>query len=271
MHDLRLYAHRGASRLLPENTIAAFQQALQDGATHLELDVHLSRDGKVVVAHDRDGLRMAGQAALICESAATEIVRWNMGARFQPHAQASDRTRFDPGRKYPPPLLDEVLANFPEAPLNVDIKQHDGAATRAVLELLERSNAAARTHLTSFSGEVLQRVRAAGFQGGSGVRNPDLLRLLFLPRWWPADYRGRGDAVQLPRRRGRWVFDRARFIERVHRAGLRIDYWVVNEPQEAELLFGRGADGVMSDDPARMGSVFQAARLTRNASGASSA
>ncbi len=66
-HELRLFGHRGSSARLPENTIAAFRQALDDGATALELDVHRTADGHIVVAHDPDGLRMAGVSGRIAD------------------------------------------------------------------------------------------------------------------------------------------------------------------------------------------------------------
>ena len=65
-HDLRLYAHRGASAHLPENSLEAFEKALADGATALELDIHRTADGHFVVAHDPHGQRMAGVAEHIC-------------------------------------------------------------------------------------------------------------------------------------------------------------------------------------------------------------
>ncbi len=263
MHDLRLYAHRGASRLLPENTIPAFRRALDDGATHLEMDVHLSRDGHVVVAHDADGNRMAGVNQRLCEVELSEIEAWNVGARFLPHPEASDREAFDPALSYRVPTLLEVIESFPGVGLNIDIKQHDLRAVNAVVGLLHHTGAAERCHIASFSAEALDQVRALDFRGTSGVASKEIKRILLLPRWFLGSFDGKGHALQLPRRSGSWPLDTRNFIHCAHHAGLRVDYWVINSAPEAAELFGRGADGVMTDDPARLWPTYQQALRRR--------
>src|SRR5688572_26510626 len=95
-HALRLYAHRGASAELPENTMAAFRRALELGADALETDVHMTRDGHVMVSHDPDGRRRAGIAATIRGSTLEEVRGWDMG----------DGHRM--------PTLEEALVAFPD-------------------------------------------------------------------------------------------------------------------------------------------------------------
>ena len=97
-HELRLYGHRGSSARLPENTLVAFRQALDDGATALELDLHRTADGHLVVAHDPDGRRMAGASGLIRDLALSEVKRWNVAAGF----------RDGGGSSHAIPTLDEV-------------------------------------------------------------------------------------------------------------------------------------------------------------------
>ncbi|HWQ29275.1 MAG TPA: glycerophosphodiester phosphodiesterase family protein, partial [Dehalococcoidia bacterium] len=80
--SFRLYAHRGAARERPENTICAFERALELGADALELDVHATRDGTLVVAHDPDGRRMAGVASVIRETSLADVQAWDVGHGF---------------------------------------------------------------------------------------------------------------------------------------------------------------------------------------------
>jgi glycerophosphoryl diester phosphodiesterase len=102
--DPILYAHRGAPLELPENSLPSFARALELGADALEIDVHMTRDGHVVVCHDPSGLRTAGVAREVRECALTEIKRWDLSSRFRPGACTGPVNV---------PTLDEVLGAFP--------------------------------------------------------------------------------------------------------------------------------------------------------------
>jgi glycerophosphoryl diester phosphodiesterase len=261
---LHLYGHRGAARLLPENTLESFQQGLRDGATHLEMDVWCSRDGHIVVAHDPDGRRMAGQAELVRESSFAELKRWNVGKNFAVHPDASQPGLFERGRRYEMPALEEVVRAFPRVRLNIDIKHHDPIVAGAVVAVLRRTGAAERSLLASFSDKTLLAVRAAGFEGQTGATQAELSRILFRPAFWPSAARIEGQAFQLPRRPMKTALkyllrlDSRRLIEQAHRAGVRMDYWTINEPADLRELLSRGADGFITDDPARLLPILRA-------------
>ena len=259
-HGLRLYAHRGANLLYPENTMPAFRRALVDGATHLEMDVHRTADGEILVHHDNTGKRMAGENRAVAQCTYAEIQQWDVGRGF-PHG-----TPLEPG-PYRAPLFREVLENFPDTTINIDIKQHKAGVVRDVLDLIEAHGATGRVVINSFDAEIIAHVRRFGYAGETGVSVSDLLRLRFYPEWWLRRRVIAGDALQLPLhgegKRGlrrligrRLRFDGARLISRAHAAGLRIDYWVVNDPDEARRVLELGADGVMTDDPAALREVF---------------
>jgi glycerophosphoryl diester phosphodiesterase len=111
-----LYAHRGAPTELPENTLPSFRRALV-GATAIETDVHLTRDGHVVISHDPDGRRNAGVARAIRDATLAEVRMWDVGRAFRAaHPDA-------PPQSFTMPTLAEVLDELPGVPLNVDIKR----------------------------------------------------------------------------------------------------------------------------------------------------
>ena len=99
---VRIYAHRGASAELPENTMPAFRRAVALGADALELDIHATADGVLVVSHDPDGRRMAGVARRLADITWDEASRWDVGG----------------GARMP--TFEEVVRAFPDVPLNVD-------------------------------------------------------------------------------------------------------------------------------------------------------
>jgi glycerophosphoryl diester phosphodiesterase len=215
----RIYAHRGASRELPENTMPAFRRAIELGADALETDVHATADGVLVTSHDPDGARVFGVARPIAQCSWNQVRGWGV------------------------PSLEEMVTSFPGVPINVDLKAD--VAVLAV-ELLKRLGAEEQVTLASFRSSTLRRVRALGYRGPTSLGRSEVARLVSLPA---AAQRGSlappGRAAQLPLSLAQpWV------IRRCHALGLRVDYWTVNEPALAQSLVALGADGIMTDDPA---------------------
>src|SRR5690606_16081592 len=91
-----IYAHRGSSFELPENTLESFALALEVGADALETDAHMTRDGRIVLSHDPSGMRMAGVDRLIRHATLDEVRRWDVGARFVPRRSGA----FVPGTRF---------------------------------------------------------------------------------------------------------------------------------------------------------------------------
>jgi len=216
---VRIYAHRGASREHPENTMPAFRRALELGADALETDVHVTSDGTLVTSHDPDGARIFGVQRRIADCRFEEVRAWGV------------------------PSLQEVVESFPGVPINVDLKV---PASDLAVDLLHRLEAAARVTLASFQSSTLRRVRALGYRGPTSLGRSEVVRLVSLPA---AAQRGPlappGRAAQLP-----LTLAQAWVIRRCHALGLRVDYWTVNEPALARSLAALGADGIMTDDPA---------------------
>jgi len=233
-----LYAHRGASSELLENSIPAFKRALELGADVLELDVHPSRDGVFVVSHDPTGERLWGVPQRIADCDWSEISRWSAVAGVSPAR------------------LEQVLDEFPETPLNVDVKLGREAEIRRLTTLLRARQAEPRVLLTSFSWRCLRRIRLSGYAGALGLSELDVVGLRFAPeplvRLLPLGVR-----VQIPVRSGPIDLSHPAFIDKCHRLGLKVDYWVINDPVEAKELLGRGADGLFTDDVAAIAPLFR--------------
>jgi glycerophosphoryl diester phosphodiesterase len=246
-----LYAHRGASAELPENTIPAFLRALEVGATAIETDVHRTRDGHVVISHDPTGERAARRPCLIRAATLAEVKEWDVGSG--PHVR---RGRAAPGERFTMPTLEEALEAVPGVPFNVDIKQHDDAAAAAVVEAVRRAGAEARVLLTSFDARTVQRVRRLGYRGPTGLGQAEVLRLITLPVPVHRRFPLVGRAAQIPVRAGPIRLDSPALITRAHRLGIEVHYWTINEPAEAERLLSLGADAIMTDDPAAIAPVF---------------
>lgn len=236
---IRLYAHRGACRICPENTIEAFRRGLEDGANALELDVHATADGVFVVIHDPDGRRMAGDPRPVKSITMEEIRRW----------------RLSPG-DCSVPTLAEVIESFPDVPMSIDLKPNEPGLVPPFVEALQDLGAEPRVTIASFHHRIMRAVHASSWSGNTALSRFEVAILRTIP-----EAAGRrfvhGKAAQVPRSAGPLRLDSRRFLERCRRFGLQAVYWVVNDPAEARDLLDRGATGLMTDDPAGIAPVVR--------------
>jgi glycerophosphoryl diester phosphodiesterase len=246
-HEIRFYAHRGCSALLPENTIAAFQRALADGANALEMDVRCTRDGHFVVCHDCNGRRMAGVDSKVSETPLQKIKQWDVGAGYLDR----NGNRSQAGCGHTIPTLEEVLCELPEVPMSIDLKQNDANLVEPLLELIAHHSAEHRITLASFHGQLIRKVRRLGYSGRTALTRREVLLARLLPLIF-ARRHVVGQAAQVPIKAGWLRLDSKSFVGRCSRLGIRLDFWVVNEPQQAVRLLHRGATGIMTDDPGRI-------------------
>src|SRR5688500_11818939 len=251
MHARRLYAHRGASAERPENTMVAFQRAVEIGVDALELDVHLTRDNVFVVVHDDTALRMCGSPLPWRELDLVDAQRLDAGWGFV----GKDGSRPFAGKGITVPTFESVLVEFGRMHLNVDIKGED--AVKAMLELLRAQNAEDRVTLASFQTSTMVSIRRRGYGGETGLSQGEVATLLALPAVMWRQLPFTGTAAQIPTHQGPIRFDRATFIAKCHSLGLRVDFWTIDDATEAQRLLGLGADGIMTNDPAALVSLFR--------------
>jgi glycerophosphoryl diester phosphodiesterase len=236
-----LYAHRGAAAERPENTMISFERALELGAGALEFDVHGTRDGELVVSHDPDGRRMCGVGAAFRDSSFAEVQTWDAGHGFR----APGGGRPFAGKGVRVPRFEDVVTAFPKVPLNVDLK---APVAELAVKMLRRVGAEGRVCLASFQRATMWKVRSLDYAGPTALASWEVAQVLALPAFAQQGVlRPRATAAQLPISLGRaWV------IARCHALGMRVDYWTVNDPALALKLIALGADGIMTDDPARL-------------------
>ena len=229
-----ILAHRGLTRsgMLDENTLDAFRAALAAGATHLETDVQVTRDGVAVLFHDEDLLRVGGKSARIGSLTAEQLgeIRLLNGGRV--------------------PTLAEALEALPDARFNLDIKTEGGCLAAATV--INDLKAWDRVLVASFSGG--RRRRTASALEKPTTYSPDALALVglyvaFLLRFGALGRRlaRRFDVLQVPVRSVFLNFAQKGFIDFVHRCGLMIHFWTINSPEQMRELVALGADGVVTD------------------------
>jgi glycerophosphoryl diester phosphodiesterase len=220
-----VFAHRGGAALAPENTIAAFDNAVAHGADGFELDVRLSRDGAVVVHHDRTLERTTGL-----------------------HGALSSRTA-DDLRGADVPTLTAVLERHRDVRVIVEMKVNRADFARAVVDAVRRADAVERVCLGSFGGRVLRAARALEPAIATSAGHEEV-RWAVYRSWcrWPVTRVGYG-GYQVPEFAGLTRVISRRFIEYAHDAGLAVQVWTVNTEADARRLLSWGADALITDRP----------------------
>ena len=256
-----LQGHRGARGHLPENTLPSFERALAIGVDTLELDVGVTRDGVVVIHHDRrlnadvargaDGKWVSPPAATIYSLTLKQLSTYDVGrirpgseyAQRFPHQQPIDGTRI--------PRLDELFARAgtrvrfnietklaPEAP---DETLPPEPFARALIAEVRKAGVAARTTIQSFDFRSLKVVEReapelmTAYLTSGKSSDPAKVKAAGA-RLWSPDFRDL-DAAKVAAARA---------------AGLRIVAWTVNEPADITKVLQLGVDGIISDYPDRV-------------------
>ncbi|TFD68588.1 glycerophosphodiester phosphodiesterase family protein [Cryobacterium gelidum] len=226
----RVFAHRGLAQDAPANTLLAFAKALAAGATHLETDVHVSRDGVAVISHDPD-LAALGQDVRIDQLAIAELERINLGF----------------GQSFT--SLADALVAFPAARFNIDIKTDAAAepAARAIRDL----RATPRVLVTSFNERRRQHVvgllpGVVSSASASLVARAVAAANLGFYAQVRRTLRG-CVAVQVPERAGPVRIATPRFVAMMHRAGVEVHAWTINDPLDMIRLLDLGVDGLVTD------------------------
>ena len=240
----RVFAHRGGSALAPENTIAAFDNGLALGADGLELDVHLSRDGVVVVHHDRLLDRTTDLTGDIAGKTARELSQADAGYTFR----TGDAFPFR-GRGVNVVPLREVLDRYPDRPIIIEMKVNTAEMAEAVVATVRGAGASERVCLGSFGQRVLRAARALEPAVATSAAREEVRWALYRS-WcrWPVS-RPPYDGYQVPEYAGRTHVVSPRFVAAAHGAGLGVQVWTVDTEDDARRLLAWGVDALISDRP----------------------
>jgi glycerophosphoryl diester phosphodiesterase len=239
-----VFAHRGGSGLAPENTIAAFDNGLALGADGLELDVHLSRDGRVVVHHDRTIDRTTDGRGELASLTAGELGRVDAGFQFRKGSSFPFR-----GQGLNVPTLDDVLRRYRDCRIIIELKVNSAGLAAAVTSAVHECDAIDRVCIGSFSRAVLKAVRRLEPAIATSAAREEVRWALYRS-WarWPiarAPYGG----YQVPETTNSTRVVSPRFVRYAHAAGLGVQVWTVDRPEDARRLLDWGVDALITDRP----------------------
>lgn len=225
------FAHQGAHRSggPGENTMSAFEAAIELGYRYIETDVHATADGVLVAIHDDTLDRVTDRVGVI------EDLPWSEVRRARVNGAE------------PLPLLEDLLGLWPDIRVNIDPK-HD-AAVGPLVDVIRRTNAIDRVCIGAFSDRRLSRIRSLlGPRLCTSMGPREIVRLVGASRGLPS---GRFDSacVQVPVSRRRLPLVTNRFVAAAHSRDLQVHVWTINEADEMGALLDMGVDGIMTDAP----------------------
>lgn len=224
------------------------------GADRLELDVHATADGHVVVLHDATLDRTTDGSGLVRERSLASVQQLDAGFRFA----SADGSHPHRGTGIRVPTLDALLAAQPAVPLNIEIKQDDPPIEHAVLAVLDRHGARARTVLAAEHQPIMQRIRAAAPDVATSFTAEEVADFVFRLRDGRlGDWQPPGVALQVPAAFGDVAIVTADSVAAAHARGVEVHVWTVNDDAEIDRLLDLGVDGIMTDLPALAAGVFR--------------
>jgi glycerophosphoryl diester phosphodiesterase len=226
--------------------MAAFESGLARGADGLELDVHLSRDGVVVVHHDRTLDRTTNLSGPIADRTADELARADAGYFFR---RVDDDDFPFRGRGVTIPTLEAVLAVFRDTPIIVELKVNDAVLARAVLDVVRAARAVDRACLGSFGLRALREARRLEPALATSAAREEVRWALYRSRCRLPVKRVSYQGYQVPEWSGRTHVVSARFVRDAHAAGLGVQVWTVDTEQDATRLLDWGVDALITDSP----------------------
>ncbi len=230
-----VFGHRGASQYAPENTMAAFDLAVKQGAPAIELDTMLTKDGVPIVIHDHTLERTTNGSGEIGQKTAHEIRELDAGSHFSPDF-----------RDEKVPLLEEVLERFRDGILiNIELKNYHTPGDRLagiVYEMVGDHGLCDRVIFSSFLPRNLRILRSLGAETKTALLTPGGIAGAFFRSFI---FRGFSPEFIHPA-----AEDVSReYIEKEHQQDRCVNTWTVDDPKIAQQLIDWGIDGIITNDP----------------------
>ncbi|MGE8361102.1 glycerophosphodiester phosphodiesterase [Pseudomonas sp.] len=242
-------AHRGGKGLWPENSLFAFERATALGVDMLEMDLHLSADGELVVIHDSTLDRTTNGQGPVAALDLDQLQALDAGYRWTADGGQSYPYR---GQGVRIPTFDEVLARFPTTPKVIEIKVPDAGMEARLCDALTTHDQLDRVIVGSFYERSLQLFReqcpaVATSAGPGSVRLLVALNLLGLSSVLSPSYQ----ALQIPERHSGLTVASERLMRTAQARGLNVQLWTINEQPVMRRLLDQGAQGLITDYPDR--------------------
>jgi glycerophosphoryl diester phosphodiesterase len=250
-----VFAHRGGGGLFPENTLLAFEDSAKLGVDFLELDVHSTNDGTLVVMHDAQVDRTTDGRGEIREMSLENLKKLDAGFQFSPDGGQTFPFR---GKKITVPTLAEIFDSLPEMKFNIEPKQQTPSIIKPLCSLIRARKMEDKIIVGSFHQAVIDEFRAECPEVATSASPSEVTKFLALSKTGLSEsYNPPMQALQIPENLGQLSVVTKEFVENAHRKNLQVHVWTVNETADMERLINVGVDGIMTDYPDKLLSIVK--------------
>lgn len=244
-----VFAHRGGG-LFPENTLEAFQYSAKLGVDVLELDIHSTADGVLVVFHDRNIKRTTDDKGSVSKLTLAELKQLDAGYNFTA----------DGGKTFPfrdkgitVPTLEEVFDALPNMKFNIEPKQAEPSVTKPLCEMIMARNMQDKVIVGSFRQVAVDEFREYCPEVATSATPREALTFFAMYKLGLADsYTPPFQALQIPQNLWKLPVVDKQFVEASHKLNLQVHVWTINETEDMQRLIDAKADGIMTDYPDRL-------------------
>ncbi|WP_192796675.1 glycerophosphodiester phosphodiesterase [Serinicoccus kebangsaanensis] len=247
-------AHQGGDGLRPSNTLAAFDHAAGLGADVLEMDVHRSADGHLVLIHDATLDRTTDGTGPVADHTVEQLRQLDAGYRW-PTLEGHPQTGTTPyrGRGLTIPTVAEVLRAHPDLPVNIEIKPTGEPTALALCDELRRLGAGPRALVASFHDDAMAAFREACPEIATSSTRGEILPFYVAARLQlEAGLSAPSQALQVPLQEGRFALVTPDVVDAAHDRGMAVHAWTINEEAQIREVLAAGVDGVITDYPDRV-------------------
>lgn len=247
--DVLVMAHQGGEHIRPDNTMAAFEYAYELGVDVLEMDIHSTADGHLVVIHDDTVDRTTDGTGAVNSFTLAEIQQLDAAYRWPHHVENPTEFPYR-GQGITIPTLAEVFAAFPGMLINVEIKQVEPPILEPLCDLIKEYGKEDEVLVVSFDDNTTVAFREAcpGIATGATAGETRLffgLNTAFLG----AIYRPRMEAFQVPEYSGGIHVVTERFVAGAHRQNVDVHVWTVDDRDDMARFIEMGVDGIITNEP----------------------
>lgn len=240
-------AHQGGNHLWPDNTLFAFENAIDLGVDVLEMDLHITSDDVLVIIHDETVDRTTDGSGEVEQMTLAEIKALDAAYRW---------TR-DEGTTYPHreqgisiPTLEEVFQAFPGQRMTIEIKKTERSMAAPFCAMIRKYNMQERVLVASFHDERMAEFRAECPEvATSSARQETTIFVLLTKAWLGGLFSPEFHSLQVPKESSGITVMTPGFVQAAHARNLKVEPWTINDPEQMKLYIEWGVDGMITDRP----------------------
>jgi len=240
-------AHQGGDGLWPGDTMYAFEHAAELGVDVLEMDIHITKDGVLVVMHDETVDRTTDGSGNLEEMTLNEIKGLDAGFDWTPDDGVTYPYR---GQGITVPTLEEVFQAFPNYHMTIEIKKTDRSMAEPFCNLIREYGMQDKVLVASFHDERMEEFRQVCPKVATSSARQEttvfvLMSKVFLGRLYSPKF----FALQVPEESSGITVMTAQFVRAAHERNLRVEPWTIDDPDQMKLYIDWGVDGLITDRP----------------------